>query len=268
MSPAAAASVPTTLPSPFHTFPHPPSVQVKPFKVEFPQADIDDLKRRINDAPPRRKTYENSTTDEPLGVTREWLENALEEWKNLDWYAARRACRAVCADARRKTEDTINSFPNYTAQIAHPSQADRPYSVHFLALFSHNPDAVPVIATHGWPGSVLEFIPLMQHLTKTYTPETLPVHLIVPSLVGYGFSSPPPVDIDFATKDNATLFDVLMRGLGFDTYIAQGGDVGSLVARFMGELPACKGELAQDRWIVTLARRSPQPSTSTCSTRR
>jgi hypothetical protein len=85
---ATAASVPTTLPSPFHTFPHTPSVEVKPFTVDFPQADIDDLQRRIADAPRRRRTYENSTTDEQLGVTREWLENALETWKAFDWYVA------------------------------------------------------------------------------------------------------------------------------------------------------------------------------------
>ena len=119
------------------------------------------------------------------------------------------------------------------------------FNVHFMALFSKKPDAVPIVLTHGWPGSVLEFVPLLHHLSKVYTPETLPVHLVVPSLIGYGFSSPPPLDDDFTTGDNAALFDKLMTGLGFKGYIAQGGDVGSLVSRALGaEFPACKGGLA------------------------
>ena len=180
--------------------------------------------------------------------------------------ARRVSASTLPAHPRRQTEDTINSFPNYTAQIAHPTQPNHTYSIHFIALFSANPAAVPVIATHGWPGSILEFIPLLQHLTQKYTPETLPVHLIVPSLVGYGFSSPPPVDVDFATKDNATLFDVLMRGLGFDKYIAQGGDVGSLVARFLGELDACKGESRTTMCgVLDVLRRSSDLAHSTLS---
>ena len=94
-------------------------------------------------------------------------------------------------------------------------------------------------------GSILEFLPLFHHLSKTYTPDTLPIHAIVPSLIGYGFSSPPPLDKDFTTRDNANVFDGLMRGLGFEKYIAQGGDVGSLVSRFLGaEHEGCKGALS------------------------
>jgi microsomal epoxide hydrolase len=142
---------------------------------------------------------------------------------------------------RRKVEDDINSFPNYTGSLEHKGHS---YKVHFLALYSRKKDAIPIVMTHGWPGSVLEFLPLLHHLSKTYTPETLPVHVVVPSLIGYGFSSPPPVDDDFTTRDNAALFDKLMTGLGFKNYIAQGGDVGSLVSSTLGaEYPACKGKL-------------------------
>jgi microsomal epoxide hydrolase len=86
-------------------------------------------------------------------------------------------------------------------------------------------------------------LPLLDHLCSTYTPDTLPVHVIVPSLIGYGFSSPPPIDKDFVTRDNAALYNALMKGLGFNKYIAQGGDVGSLVARFQGQdFDECTGE--------------------------
>lgn len=78
-------SVPTTLPNPFHTFPHTPTIPISPFTVNIAQGKIDDLKRRINDAVKPRKTFENSTTDEPVGVTYDWLTNALEEWKTFDW---------------------------------------------------------------------------------------------------------------------------------------------------------------------------------------
>ena len=103
--------------------------------------------------------------------------------------------------------------------------------------------------THGWPGEFvtsiptnltligcfLEFIPMLKLLSTKYTPSTLPIHLIVPSLIGYGYSSPPPIDIDFATRDDAFLIDRLMDGLGLQGYVAQGGDIGSFVSRFIAQ---------------------------------
>ena len=77
--------VPTTLPNPFHTFPNTPAIKIDPHSVNIPQEKIDDLKRRINDAPKPRKTFENSSTDEPLGLTHEWLTGAIEKWKSFDW---------------------------------------------------------------------------------------------------------------------------------------------------------------------------------------
>ena len=110
------------------------------------------------------------------------------------------------------------------------------YSVHFAALFSTNPAAVPVMMLHGWPGSFLEFLPILRILAGKYTPETLPYHIIVPSLPGYTLSSPPPKDKDFRIEDAATILDTLMRQLGFEKsgYVVQGGDVGSKLARVLG----------------------------------
>lgn len=92
-------------------------------------------------------------------------------------------------------------------------------------------------------GSFLEFLPILQKFRDEYTPETLPYHLIVPSLPGYTFSSGAPLDRDFGTDDVARVLDQLMKDLGFESgYVAQGGDIGSWVARILGvDYESCKG---------------------------
>lgn len=145
-------------------------------------------------------------------------------------------------DNRRSVEDELNSFPQYKATI---NLEGAFYEVHFLALFSQKKDATPILFAHGWPGSVLEFVPMLQMLKEKYTPATLPHHVIVPSLTGFGFSSAPPVDRPFTALTQATLFDALMQGLGFGKknggYLAQGGDVGSFVVRIMSKFEGCNG---------------------------
>lgn len=105
-----------------------------------------------------------------------------------------------------------------------------------MALFSSSPSAIPVMMLHGWPGSFLEFLPILHLLAEKHTPETLPYHIIVPSLPGYTMSSPPSKDKDFRLEDAATILDKLMKDLGFEQtcYIVQGGDVGSKMARVLG----------------------------------
>jgi microsomal epoxide hydrolase len=109
---------------------------------------------------------------------------------------------------------------------------------------SSNSHAAFADQNDSWPGSFLEFLPLLNLLNKKYdSPEKLPYHVVVPSLPGYGFSSYQPVEHDFAQADCSRIMDALMRQLGFGGgYVAQGGDVGSRVARVMGvEQEACKG---------------------------
>jgi microsomal epoxide hydrolase len=87
---------------------------------------------------------------------------------------------------------------------------------------------------HGWPGNFMEFFSILNILAKKYTPETLPYHIIVPSLPGYAFSSPPPVTRDFQLQNVAAIMNSLMIELGFGSgYVVQGGDIGSKVARVM-----------------------------------
>lgn len=163
-------------------------------------------------------TYENGLQDRRYGITRQWLQEAKEAWLEFD-------CRQL--------DNEINNFPNYTSNINHDGTD---FTMHFVALFSTNVDAIPILMLHGWPGSFLEFLPLLNLIRKKYTPATLPYHLIVPSLPGHGYSPAPPLDKDFRLEDCAQIFDNLMVQLSFGDkgYVVQGGDVGSKVARVLG----------------------------------
>lgn len=119
--------------------------------------------------------------------------------------------------------------------------------MHFAALFSPNPSAFPIILPHGWPGSFLEFLPIMTKLQSTYasSPGSLPYHLIVPSLPGYVFT-PAPIGHGTSNEFVASILHKLMLKLGFGEpgYIVQGGDVGAGVARSMAlQYDECLGVL-------------------------
>jgi microsomal epoxide hydrolase len=119
------------------------------------------------------------------------------------------------------------------------------FHVHFVFMPSKRQDAVPLLLLHGWPGSFLEFLPMIDKLRKKYGSNDLPYHIVVPSLPGYAFSSPPPLDKDFGIEDVARLMNQLMLNLGYGAgYMAQGGDVGSKVARVMAaKHDECKGKM-------------------------
>jgi pimeloyl-ACP methyl ester carboxylesterase len=146
---------------------------------------------------------------------------------------------------RRKTESHINSFPNYKSNVT--DSDGKIYPIHFTALFSSNPSAIPLALFHGWPGSILEFLELLNLLRDKYTPETLPYHVIVPSLPGFGLSTDaqPPIDANRSWKyeDIARIMHKMLIGLGFGEsgYVVQGGDIGSSVARSMAvAYPECR----------------------------
>ncbi|KAJ7505391.1 Alpha/Beta hydrolase protein [Mycena galericulata] len=113
---------------------------------------------------------------------------------------------------RKFVENRVNTFPQYIASVADVDKTS--FNLHFLALFSEKPDAVPLLLLHGWPGSFLEFIPILTILSTRYTPATLPDHIIL--------------------QDVARLLNTLMVQVGFgDGYIIQGGDIGSQTARIL-----------------------------------
>jgi microsomal epoxide hydrolase len=119
------------------------------------------------------------------------------------------------------------------------------FHVHFVFMPSKRQDAVPLLLLHGWPGSFLEFLPMIDKLRKKYGPDDLPYHIVVPSLPGYVFTSPPPLDKDFGIEDVARLMNQLMLNLGYGAgYMVQGGDVGSKVARVIATKHGeCKGKM-------------------------
>ncbi|KAK9561076.1 hypothetical protein V6Z88_000851 [Aspergillus fumigatus] len=206
---------------PFSQFPSTATIVPAPFQVAVPDEQIAELKTLVKLAKIAPPTLENQQQDRRYGVTSDWLTTMREKWLNdYDW---------------RVTEARINSFPQFTTRI-------EDISLHFAALFSEKRDAVPVILLHGWPGSFLEFLPMLQLFKEEYTPTTLPYHLIVPSLPGYGFSSSPPLDKEYKSHDVARVMDQLMKGLGFGGgYVAQGGDIGSRISRVLAvDFESCK----------------------------
>ncbi|PSN61440.1 epoxide hydrolase-like protein [Corynespora cassiicola Philippines] len=155
-----------------------------------------------------------SRQDGRYGVTRKWLAETKDCWLNTyPW---------------RHEEKRINSFPNYRMRI-------NGVNLHFIALFSEKKEAVPIQFLHGWPGSFIEFLPMLTLIQKQYpSAKDLPYHIIVPSLPGYPLSQR-PTDREFSMYENSAVLNQLMVNLGFSKYIAQGGDIGSYSARISAQ---------------------------------
>ncbi|PGH17728.1 hypothetical protein AJ79_00869 [Helicocarpus griseus UAMH5409] len=217
--------------APYTTIPRTALKVPEPYHIGIPEQQLSDFKTLLKLSKIPAATYENLQEDGRFGVSRRWLEEMKGYWEEgFEW---------------RKTEEHINSFPNFMSTVTIPVEngENEEYKIHFVALFSEKQDAAPLVLLHGWPGSFLEFLPLLSLMRSKYTPQTLPYHLIIPSLPGYAFSSPPPLTRDFAMNDICKLVNQLMLDLGFGQtgYLAQGGDVGSFVARRLSaEYEACK----------------------------
>ena len=210
----------------YGVLPHNASLRINEFKASVPDSDLNDFKQLLRLSKIAPPTYENTQEDRRFGVTRQWMLQAKEHWEYVyDW---------------RKTENYINSFPNFTTPINDDDGEN--FNIHFAGLFSHKADAIPICFLHGWPGSFLEFLGLLDTLKNKYKPEDLPFHAIVPSLPGYGYSSGPPLTKDWKTEDIARMMNKLMVGLGFGSgYVVQGGDIGSMTSRVMAvQYPAVK----------------------------
>ncbi|KAF2450600.1 epoxide hydrolase-like protein [Karstenula rhodostoma CBS 690.94] len=191
----------------------PPS-SARPFTLHVPDQDLSEWRQLLQLSRLGPKTFENTQTKDNLGITYDWLSSAKDHWLNkYDW---------------RAQESHINSFPNYKTTI---DEID----VHFVALFSQKKDATPILFMHGWPGSFIEFLPMLELLRKKFEGKELPYHIVIPSLPGYTLSSGGPLDREWTKKDSAAVMEKLMRGLGFDKYFVQGGDVGSFLCRIMAD---------------------------------
>ncbi|KAI3395900.1 hypothetical protein diail_685 [Diaporthe ilicicola] len=218
--------------------PHDVNGGLSPFTFTVSEQEIKTLNAFLANPLPRA-SFENTTAQlQGFGVSREWLAEAVEAWKAFDWQAR------------------INGVPQFKTAV---NSGGEDYSVHFAALFSPNRDAVPILLMHGWPGSFLEFLPILTKVQETYAadPASLPYHLIVPSLPGYIFTEAGPTQ-DVDTDKAADALHQLMLALGFGPgshgglggggYVAQGGDVGaglarSLAVRHPGHEGGCRGAL-------------------------
>ena len=186
--------------------------QVHPFRVEVPQADLDDLRARL-----ARTRWADQLADVgwDYGIPLDYLRELAEYWRTgYDW---------------RVHERELNAFPQFTTTI----QGQR---VHFLHVRSAEPDAVPLVMTHGWPGSVVEFTKVIGPLTdpRAYGGDPADAfHLVIPSIPGYGFSGP-TTEPGWNVARIALAWDELMTRLGYERYGAQGGDWGSAISRELG----------------------------------
>ncbi|KAK7700198.1 hypothetical protein SLS57_012175 [Botryosphaeria dothidea] len=210
----------------FATPPHPVTKGIlSPFQISVPDEEVQHFKTLLNLCPIAAPNYANNASHRgTFGVTRDWLVNAKTYWESqFSW---------------REHETILNSIPQFKIQVKddHTPDGDGSrYSIHFAALFSQKTDAVPIIMMHGWPGSFIEFLPILLKVLDQYAdkPSELPFHIIVPSLSGFGFSSPPSETKDFSPIDQARVLVKMMTALGFDRFVAQGGDLGSFVATAM-----------------------------------
>ena len=211
----------------FSKLPPKATLTPKPFTAHVSNEKLQHMKDLLKLSPIGPAVFENTNTDRKFGMRRDWLTHAKDHWLNtFDW---------------RQHEARFNSYPQFTADVKDAEGNDT--EIHFLALFSERPDAVPLAFFHGWPGSFVEFLDLLDILKKKYTPATLPYHIIVPSLPGYAYSSGPPLHTDYSVDLASSALHNLLVGLGFgDGYLAQGGDIGSFVSRILAsKYDACKG---------------------------
>ncbi|KAJ6445435.1 IQ calmodulin-binding motif [Purpureocillium lavendulum] len=203
------------------------TLKVTPFKAHVAEEKLQHFKKLLELSPIAPPTFENTHAGRKFGVQRDWLANAKRVWLNdFDW---------------RDHENRINSFPNFKAPVE--DAAGSVIDIQFLALFSERADAVPLAFLHSWPGSICEFLDVLDLLRAKYAPKDLPYHVIVPSLPGYAYSSNIPVDADYGVDIAAGAVRNLMHGLGFGSgYLVQGGDLGSFMARILAMSDdACRG---------------------------
>ena len=192
------------------------SEEITPFRIEIADAALDDLRQRL-----RRTRWPEPETvaDWSQGIPLNYVQELCRYWADAYEWRAREA--------------RLNSFPQFRTDIDG-------LGIHFIHVRSPEPDALPVIITHGWPGSVVEFLEVIGPLTDPagHGAATAPAfHVVCPSLPGYGFSDK-PAQAGWGVERVARAWAVLMARLGYDRYCAQGGDWGAAVTMSIGQQDA------------------------------
>src|SRR5499425_1859763 len=187
---------------------------IRPFSSNFPESDLADLRRRILATRlPERETV----TDFSQGVPLATVQKLARYWATeYDW---------------RKVEARLNAVPNFLTQIDG-------LDIHFIHVRSKHENALPIIITHGWPGSVVEQLKLIEPLTNPTAHGATAAdafHVVIPSIPGYGYSGRPS-GTGWGPDRIARAWVVLMKRLGYTKYVAQGGDWGAVITDMMGLL--------------------------------
>jgi epoxide hydrolase len=186
----------------------------RPFRIDVPDAALADLKSRLADT-----RWPEQLPGEPWdrGVPVEYLKRLAQYWADgFDW---------------REQERLLNSYPQFLTEIDGQT-------IHFMHVESPEPEALPLLLIHGWPGSVVEFLDVIGPLTNPRAhglDGTTAFHLVMPSLAGFGYSTPLS-SAGWTPTRNAEAFVALMDALGYERYGAQGGDYGSVIAPEIGRL--------------------------------
>ena len=188
------------------------NADVRPFNIVLPDSDLADLRRRIKAT---RWPEIETVTDDSQGVRLAMMQELARYWgSDYDWH---------------KCEAKLNALPNFMTEIDG-------LDIHFIHVRSQHQDALPLIVTHGWPGSIIEQLKIIEPLTNPTAHGASAAdafHLVIPSLPGYGFSAKPTTTGWDPTR-TARAWVALMKRLGYTRFVAQGGDWGAAVTQAMG----------------------------------
>jgi pimeloyl-ACP methyl ester carboxylesterase len=205
----AAAGAASLLPLPLGAAPA--GDAIRPFHIEIPAEQLADLRRRVSAT---RWAERETVTDDTQGVRLATMQNLARYWAtDYDW---------------RKVEARLNALPQFITEIDG-------LDIHFIHVRSKHENALPMIVTHGWPGSVVEQLKIVEPLTNPTAhggAESDAFHLVIPSLPGYGFSGKPTAP-GWNPPRIAKAWATLMQRLGYTRYVAQGGDWGNAVTENM-----------------------------------
>jgi pimeloyl-ACP methyl ester carboxylesterase len=185
-----------------------PDTAIRPFEIKFSDADIADLRARIRATRwPERETVGDDSQGVPLAT----MQELAGYWSTQYDFS--------------RIEAKLNALPNFVTEID-------ALEIHFIHVRSKHEDALPLIVTHGWPGTILEQLKIIEPLTNPENPADA-FHLVIPSLPGHGFSAK-PASTGWDPARIARAWDVLMHRLGYTEYVAQGGDWGAAVTQQLG----------------------------------
>ena len=183
--------------------------KIRPFEISIPQTALDDLQHRLANI---RFPEASPAALWDQGIPLDYTQSLAEYWRDdYNW---------------QRCEAALKRYNHFITEIDG-------LDIHFMHIKSPRKDARPLIMTHGWPGSFIEFMEVIEPLNNPVDDNDPAFHLIIPSLPGYGFSGRPS-ETGWGIERTAAAWDILMTRLGYDRYFAQGGDWGSLVTSMIG----------------------------------